>query len=93
MNNERTENYVAGADVQKDFVEIMNLPPGLEQKMTERIRMSFSLSDNGDVEIYSCQTKTTLFLPMNDVDLLIENLKNFHQTESPRETIFLDPSS
>lgn len=57
------------------------------------IRVSISLIESDQIEIYSCQTQTTLVLPMRDVDLLITNLKNFHQTESPRETIFLDPSS
>lgn len=57
------------------------------------VRVSISFIEGDQIEIYSCQTQTTLVLPLNDVDLLIENLKNFHQTESPREIIFLDPSS
>jgi hypothetical protein len=45
------------------------------------------------VVISSMQTETTLSLPVEDVPLLIETLRNLGRTESVPETIDLDPSS
>ena len=46
------------------------------------IRLSLSLDDDGNIEVYSCETKTTLSLPVRDKEILIDSLSNFHQTES-----------
>jgi hypothetical protein len=56
------------------------------------IRLSLCLRD-GTVEIFSCETNTAVLLPEQDIDLLIANLKSFHQDRSIRETVSLDPFS
>jgi len=61
--------------------------------MNDAIRFSLTLTEDGSIEIYSCVTRTALTLPMEDIDLLIANLSTFGRNESPRETIYPDPSS
>lgn len=56
------------------------------------IRLSLCLRD-GAVEIFSCETNTAVLLPEQDIDLLIANLKSFHQDRSIRETVALCPSA
>ena len=50
-------------------------------------RISLSYEKNGDLEIRSCITDTTVIVPKEDISLLTEGLKNFYQTESTREII------
>lgn len=57
------------------------------------IRLALSRNERGDVEIFACATETLLVLPQEDVGLLIANLMSLDQMLSPREIVFLDPSS
>ena len=66
---------------------------GLEQKLQKLIRFSLSRTKSGDIEIFSCETGTTLVLPQSDIALLIEALTSLHRTVSSPEIIYLDPSS
>lgn len=60
--------------------------------MEKYIRLSLSADGDGNIEVFSCVTRTTLLLPEVDRELLIASLSNFHQTVSEREILSLDPS-
>lgn len=54
------------------------------------VRFSLSLDKEGNIEIFSCVTKTKLILPVEDVNLLIENLKSVDQMSLSLDTVCLD---
>ena len=56
-------------------------------------RLAIKQPENGVVEIISCETDTTLVLPLQDVQSLIWALNHLDQIGLERETIYLDPSS
>lgn len=62
-------------------------------ELTRLIRLSLSRNEAGDIEVYSCQSGTTLVLPVRDVDLLVDGIRGFLNDETERETISLCPIS
>lgn len=54
------------------------------------LRFSLSVRESGDIEIFSCVTRTELVLPECDRESLIHMLATLHQGSSARETVFLD---
>lgn len=71
-----------------------DLPPSAEvDAITQRLRFSLSRNESGDVEVYSCQSRTMLVLPVCDVEILIDGIRGFLNDETERETISLCPIS
>ena len=68
-------------------------PADLRAAAAALIRFSLAYDEAGNLEIYSCATRTKVLLPAQDVDALIATLQSFDRTASAPEIVCPCPSS